>query len=174
MNDEQYMQATVGQQSPVPRKKVRFSAQNERPGPNVITLWTGCAFETPPGWGLWIRSPINREYAVPFRIDEGILETDWLGHDFWMNLNFYRPGETAHLRRDGPPIAHIVPVPRQAYAGWEIEEAVMNRDSDEAAAAFDRWYAFSYEKFFAKGEKDRTVYHRQRRAALKRENDEAL
>src|SRR5205823_8770101 len=91
--------------------------------PGVVQIWTGCIFETPPGWGLHLRSPVNLA-PQPFHVMEAILESDWLQYDIWLNLLFDRPGERVELRRDGwPPVAQLVPIPRESYDSlWRVEE----------------------------------------------------
>ena len=59
-------------------------------------------FETPPGWGLQLRSPINMR-TPGFHVMEAMLETDWLQQDIWLNLVFHREGEKIELRREQWP-----------------------------------------------------------------------
>ena len=121
----------------------------------VVQIWTGCIFETPPNWALHIRSPIN----FPPRgchVMEAVLETDWLQYDIWLNLVFDRPGEVVRLRRDEwPPIAQLVPVPRETYgARWRMEEEALNRNSEAADRAFRFWVQYNEKKFAGSGTDD--------------------
>ena len=118
----------------------------------VVQIWTGCIFETPPGWALQIRSPINCGSSV-FHVMEAMLETDWLQYDIWLNLAFDRPGEIARLRRDSwPPVAQIVPVRRESYdARWSVDEEMMNRNSDEGDRAFRFFVDYNRKKFAGEG-----------------------
>jgi hypothetical protein len=86
----------------------------------VVQIWTGCIFETPPAWGLPLRSAINCA-DDRFQVMEAMLETDWLQQDIWLNVAFHSPCERVELRRDSwPPLAQNVPVRRDAYEGaWE-------------------------------------------------------
>ena len=147
-----------------PRTKLFFSGPSNEPV-NTAQIWTGCIFQTPPGWALWLRNPINRGYDCPFRIDEAIIETDWLQNDIWINLRFYRFGEVANIRRDGTPLAHIVPIPREAYESWEFQERMLDPADADAQDVFDRWVEYNWEKFYRHGPsgRDSTVYHRQRK-----------
>lgn len=146
-------------------KKIDFISSNRDHQSNVLQIWTGCIFETPPGWGLMIRSPINREYNLPFRIDEGILETDWLKVDIWMNLNFFRAGEMARLRRDGQPLAHLVPISRQAYDNWSMEERSIDDGSEESRQVLNSWSDYQHKKLASRpdGNKDSSTYTRERK-----------
>lgn len=122
--------------------------------PGVVQIWTGCIFETPPGWGLHLRSPVNLPPS-PFHVMEAILESDWLQYDIWLNLLFDRPGERAELRREGwPPVAQLVPVPRESYDSlWRLEEETVNRNTEEANRVFEYYVSYN-EKKFARGGKD--------------------
>jgi hypothetical protein len=140
----------------------------------VVQIWTGCIFETPPGWGLHIRSPINLGNPN-FHVMEAVLETDWLQQDIWMNLVFDKPGERVELRRDGwPPVAQLVPIRKEAYeAGWQLEEEMVNRNSPDANRVFEYFVEFNEKKFSRGGKqrrsledptvtKDSTTYYRER------------
>jgi hypothetical protein len=146
------------------RRTKLFLAGDDTEPKHTAQIWTGCIFDTPPGWSLLIRSPINRELGAPFRIQEAILESDWHRYDIWMNLEFVRFGETARLRRDGPPIAHLLPLPRQSYDVWDLEQRSMAPGDPEAEAVFNLWVEYNWEKFHARsdGKKDPTTYARRR------------
>jgi hypothetical protein len=148
------------------RPKLFLSGLNDEPA-HTAQIWTGCVFETPPEWSLWIRGPINREYTVPFRIDEAIVEAEWLHYDVWLNLRFTRFGEVAKLRRDGPPLAHIVPVRRESYGAVHLQDRLVTPEDPDAQAVFEDWVEFNWQKFHSRGdgEIDRTAYHRLRRMA---------
>jgi uncharacterized protein DUF6065 len=148
------------------RPKLFLSGVDDEP-PQTAQIWTGCIFQTPPGWALWLRGPINREFDAPFRIDEAILETEWLHYDVWLNLRFLRFGEVAKIRRDGPPLAHLVPVPQESYGSAQIQDRLLTPDDPAAQAVFDDWVEFNWLKFHSRddGTKDQTVYHRQRKKA---------
>jgi hypothetical protein len=138
----------------------------------VVQIWTGCMFETPPGWGLHLRSPINMGDRS-IHVMEAMLETDWLQYDIWLNIAFNRVGEKVELRRDsGPPLAQFVPVRRESYdTRWAVEEELVNRDSPEAERAFDFFVDYNEKKFASGGKqmrsegltKDSTTYYRERR-----------
>jgi uncharacterized protein DUF6065 len=143
--------------------------------PGVVQIWTGCIFQTPPGWGLHIRSPIN---CAPrgFHVMEAVLETDWLQYDIWMNLAFHHENQQISLRRDAwPPVAQIVPVRRESYAeDWQVEDQMLHRRTPEGDGVF-RYYVDYNEKKFSNGgrqrlsrenpelTKDSTTYYRERR-----------
>ncbi len=151
----------------------------------VAQIWTGCIFETPPGWGLQIRSPINLP-PRPFHVMEAVLETDWLQYDIWLNVVFDRPGERAQLRRDEwPPIAQLVPVRRESYDGpWRFEEETINRNSPDADRVF-RYFAEYNRRKYASGGKDRasptdptvvkdsSTYFKERKRLLRSDGDAA-
>jgi hypothetical protein len=141
----------------------------------VVQIWSGCIFETPPGWGLQLRSPINCA-DHRYHVMEAMLETDWLQYDIWLNIAFHRPGERVELRRDAwPPLAQIMPVRRDTYEGaWEFEEEMVNRNTPEANRVFEYYVDFNEKKFAREGKqqrtledesvkKDSTTYYRERR-----------
>lgn len=136
---------------------------------NVANIWTGCVFKTPPGWSLQIRSPINLSLDQPFRIQEGMLETDWLQYDIWLNLKFFRYHEWATLRRDQQyPLAQLVPVRRESYAEkWSLEDNVLNCNGPartEAVKVFDSWNEYNYKKWLKHdGQKDPATHNRERK-----------
>jgi hypothetical protein len=141
----------------------------------VVQMWTGCIFETPPGWGLHIRSPINCG-SLDFHVMEAVLETDWLQYDIWLNLVFHRVGERVELRRDAwPPVAQLVPIRREAYeASWQLEEEMVSRHTPEANRVFEYYVEYNEKKYSRGGKqqrskedatlkKDSTTYYRERR-----------
>lgn len=147
-----------------PRTKIYLAGEHYEPR-HTVQIWTGCVFRTPPGWSLWIRSPINREFGRPFQILEGILETDWMWYDIWVNVRFTHIGVKASLRRDGPPLAQLVPVRRESSARWQLEERELAPDDVEAREIFDWWVSYDWEKFHSRadGQINRAVYHQMRR-----------
>jgi Family of unknown function (DUF6065) len=145
----------------------------------VVQIWTGCIFETPPDWALLIRSPVNFPPRA-CHVMEAVLETDWLHYDIWLNLVFDRAGETVSLRREGwPPIAQLVPVPRETYdARWGLAEETINRNSEAADRVFRYWVDYNRKKFAGDGRnpigfsdppalKDSSTYYKERKRLLK-------
>lgn len=136
---------------------------------NVASLWTGCIFKTPPGWCLHLRSPINLAYDEPFRVQEAILETDWMPYDVWLNLKFFEYDRCARLRRDQHyPLAQLVPVPRASFAGeWGFTDHVISRvgdDKEQAGRVFDEWNEYNFRKWGGEAaEKDSATYRKERR-----------
>jgi hypothetical protein len=136
---------------------------------NVVSIWTGCVFKTPPGWCLQIRSPINISLDQPFRIQEGMLETDWMQYDIWMNLKFFRYNEWATLRRDQQyPLAQLVPLRRESYdAKWGVEDNMINCDGpaqDRAVKVFESWNEYNYKKWMSnQGSKDPATHNKERK-----------
>jgi hypothetical protein len=144
----------------------------------VVQMWTGCMFETTPGWGLHIRSPVNFPPRA-FHVMEAVLETDWLRYDIWLNIAFDRKNEIVRLRREEwPPIAQLVPVPRETYdARWTIEDELINRDTPEANEAFEFFLQYNRKKFAGSGTdplssgdpsltKDSATYYKERKRVL--------
>jgi Family of unknown function (DUF6065) len=152
----------------------------------VVQIWTGCIFETPPGWGLHIRSPINIP-PRPFHVMEAVLETDWLRYDIWLNIAFDRRNEVARLRRDEwPPVAQVVPVPRETYdARWQIADELLHRNTPEANEAFEFFLQYNQKKFAGSGTdplseddpsvtKDSATYYKERKRVLGGSEDDRL
>ena len=136
---------------------------------NIASIWTGCIFKTPPGWCLQIRSPININMEQPFRIQEGILETDWMQYDIWMNLKFVRYNEWAKIRRNQQyPLAQLVPVRRESYdERWELKDNVLTSSGElkeESETIFNKWNNYNHTKWRT-GEKDAATHHKERRKA---------
>jgi hypothetical protein len=144
----------------------------------VVQIWTGCIFQTPPGWGLHIRSPVNFP-PQPFHVMEAILETDWLRYDIWLNVAFDRENEVARLRHDEwPPIAQLMPVPREAYERqWQTESELVHRNTAEANEAFEFFLQYNQKKFAGSGRdplsrddpsltKDSATYYKERKRVL--------
>lgn len=135
---------------------------------NVVSIWSGCIFKTPPGWCLQVRSPINLSFDQPFRIQEGLLETDWMQYDIWMNLKFFRYNEWATLRRNQRyPLAQLVPVRRETYdEKWKLQDKALNcngEDQEKAAKVFDSWNAYNYKKWTAHEAKDPATHNKERK-----------
>jgi len=144
-----------------PRKKIEFGSTLE----SVVSIWTGCIFQTPPGWSLMIRDPINITASAIFRVQEGILETDWLPYDIWINLLFIQQDKWARIRRadNWPPIAQLVPVPTAAYdRPWSLTEGPLERTSADGRDLYSRWVDYNYKKWVEKGQKEPATYSRQR------------
>src|SRR5262252_5930944 len=148
--------------------------------PNVVQIWSGLIFETPPGWCLHIRSPVNAPNPRQLiHVMEGVLETDWMQYDIWFNVVFDKPGEKVSLRTNGwPPLAHIIPMRREtAEAEWKLEEEYLNRNTPEGERVFSYWLQYNDKKFGHGGKqaltrdgqltKDSTTYFRERHRILK-------
>jgi hypothetical protein len=150
----------------------------------VVQVWTGCMFQTPPGWGLQIRSPINFPPG-PFHVIEAVLETDWLRYDIWLNIAFDRENEVARLRRDEwPPIAQLIPVPRETYeAQWQTDAELIHRNTPEGNEAFEFFLQYNQKKFAGTGRdpvsrddpsltKDSATYYKERKRVLGGSDDD--
>lgn len=144
--------------------------------PNVLQIWTGLIFETPPGWCLHIRSPINMPNE-DFGIVEAILETDWMQYDIWMNLSIVKKNKLISINKE-TPIAQIVPTRRESFKGeWSINRRVINRDTEDAERVFKYWLNYNKQKFENGGKqplsetltKDSTTYFRERSRILGKE-----
>jgi len=147
--------------------------------PNICQMWTGCIFQTPPGWALMVRSPINLGMDAPYRIQEGILETDWLTYDIWLNIAVQRKNETISLRRDQwPPLAHLIPVRKDAYEKqWSFTEEVINRTTPTGDKVYTGWCAYNYKKYLKMKDKpkDSGTYFKERaRQSGKRINEPTI
>jgi hypothetical protein len=133
---------------------------------NILQIWTACIFETPPGWALMIRSPINVGMDSPYRIQEGILETDWLKYDIWINVAVQRVDEWISLRKNAwPPLAQLIPVKKESYDNWTLSEEAINRNSEEAEKIYSGWCDYNYKKYIRmhnQKEKDSATYHKER------------
>lgn len=140
----------------------------------VVQVWTGLIFRTPPGWCLHLRSPLNVE-KQPYRIMEGILETDWMQYDIWTNILFEKKDEWVSFRRDQwPPLAQIIPVRRETYReDWGLSQEMLNRDTPEGDRVFRFWAEYNTNKFASGGKqfvntqdfeekKNSTTFHKTR------------
>lgn len=138
---------------------------------NVVQIWTGLIFKTPPNWCLQIRSPINFPKTNYF-VMEGILETDWLQYDIWINL-VCEPDQVIQIRKE-MPIAHLVPIPRESFdEEWELKVDNLNRDNEESNAVFEYWVQYNKKKFANGGKqlltrdgsltKDATTYFKEKK-----------
>lgn len=144
-----------------PRKKIEFGSTLE----SVVSIWTGCIFQTPPGWSLMIRDPININASAILRVQEAILETDWMPYDIWINLQFIQQDKWVQIRRgEGwPPIAQLVPVPTAAYdPPWRLTDGPLERTSAKGSDLYDKWIDYNYKKWVAKGQKEPATYLRER------------
>lgn len=142
---------------------------------NVLQLWTGLIFETPPGWCLHIRNPINfppRE----FEIMEAVLETDWMQYDIWTNI-VCRAGYRVSLSKN-QPLAQLVPARREGFKeDWPIDRRRISRDTPEDERAFSYWLDYNRQKFESGGRqaltetltKDSTTYFRERNRIVGKE-----
>ena len=149
---------------------------------SVAQFWTGCIFKTPPGWCLQIRSPINCTNP-DYTVMEGILETDWMQYDIWINLVFKTPNKWIEFRKNNwPPIAQLVPIRRESVdADWQITtDEVVNRDSTEANQVFEYWLQYNQKKFACGGKqrlsetrtKDSTTFWKERQEHVNKDTFE--
>jgi len=147
--------------------------------PCTVQMWTGCIFRTPPGWCMHIRNPINfpEAYQRPFHIQEGIIETDWMNYDIWVNVKFHRVGEWASFRRNmWPPLAQFVPVRRSSYEGdWSRpSDKILTPEDAECVEVWDGWQDYNFRKWKEKGEKEPLTYHKTRKPSVAKMRDEGL
>jgi hypothetical protein len=135
--------------------------------PEIYQIWTGCTFKTPPGWGLHMRTPVNftEAFKRPFWIQEGILETDWLQYDIWINLEFHTVNQKACLRRNmWPPLAQILPVRRDSYqSNWSTSDEIIDSSNPDHEEVWTFWQDYNYAKWLSSGEKDPLTYHKMRK-----------
>jgi hypothetical protein len=142
---------------------------------NIVQIWTGVILQTPPGWCLHARSPVNCQ-RQPYSIQEGILETDWMQYDLWTNIVFHEKDVKVCLRKDQwPPLAHLIPIRRESFKeDWGLEEEMVNRDTPEANRVFEFWIDYNHKKYGQGGQqfasstdptitKDATTYHKERK-----------
>lgn len=164
---------------PSGRTKFTWGAVEE----GVAQIWTGCIFQTPPGWCLQIRSPINSPNP-DYHVMEGILETDWMWYDIWINLNFHTKNKVIEIRKDQwPPLAQLIPVRRETVDGdWKHKEEIVNRQSPEANQVIDYWLNYNKKKFASGGKqnftedrnKDSTTFFQERKRLLPKDSFEAV
>ncbi len=146
----------------------------------VVQIWSGSIMQTDPGWGLLVRSPSNVENKA-YRVQDAILETDWMFYDIWFNVKIIRPHKWVYLRKNQwPPLAQLIPVPRQSYdPAWSMSETMVNRDTPEGEKVFKYWLDYNHKKFGMGGNqrlsaecpelrKDSTTYMRERREHVSR------
>ena len=143
----------------------------------VVQMWTGNIFETPPGWCLHIRSPVNWPPRSCY-VMEGVLETDFMQQDIWTNIVFTRPGEWVEFRKDGwPPLAQLQVIRREGFTEkWEVFNEMVNRDTPEASRVFEYWVNFNEQKFARGGKqavlpdmsrtKDGTTFYKEKARCL--------
>ena len=149
--------------------------------PNIVQMWTGCILETPPGWCLHMRSPINFP-PQNYHVMEGIIESDWMQYDLWINLCIDVKNEWIKIRKDSwPPIAQLIPIRRESVEGdWEVsKDKILNRDEKDANRVFEYWLQYNQKKFGEGGNqwanedgtvtKDSTTYWQERMRLLGRE-----
>ena len=146
--------------------------------PNVVQIWTGLIFQTPPGWCLLIRSPINFAQK-DYHVMEGVLETDWMQYDIWINLVCDR--ENLPLNVDKKmPIAQILPIRREGIEGkCIISEENINRNTKEANKVFEYYLQYNKKKFENGGNqyltsdgsitKDSTTYFKEKNKIMGKE-----
>ncbi len=149
--------------------------------PSIVQMWSGCILETPPGWCLQVRSPINFA-PQKYHVMEGIIESDWMQYDLWVNLSIDVKNEWINIRKDSwPPIAQIIPIRRESVEGdWKIEkDKILNREDEDANRVFEYWVQYNKQKFCEGGKqwasqdgsrtKDSTTYWRERMKMIGRE-----
>lgn len=137
---------------------------------NVVQIWTGLILQTPPGYCLQIRSPINFP-KNDYHVMEGILETDWMQYDIWINL-ICDKNKKIIIKKDFP-IAHLVPIKRESINNWEIETETVNRKTRSSNSVFRYFIQYNRKKFEKGGNqlltadgsltKDSTTYFKEKK-----------
>jgi hypothetical protein len=151
----------------------------------VVQIWSGLILKTPPDWCLQIRSPINCE--LPHRlynigpicsIQEGVLETDWMQYDIWVNIQFHVRNKWVYFRRNQKlPLAQLIPIHRDSLSPGVVHESAVNRNTPEGEEVFKYWLNYNHQKYGKQGKqplskhdpsltKDSTTYYRERKKAL--------
>lgn len=101
--------------------KVKFTAGKVEE--NTWQMWLGVIFRTPKDYGLLFTDPINIQNNYPWVVQKGIVMTDILRVDHWLNLKWTRQFEWGSVRiNQKTPIAQIIPVHRSTYEKWELSE----------------------------------------------------
>lgn len=145
----------------------------------VVQVYTGCIFKTPPNWCLQIRSPVNFPERQPYYVMEGILETDWMQYDIWINLVFTQKFKPLRFTPDdATPIAQLVPIHRQAFTSeWSLENKMINSNDNDAKEAAKFFIQYNVNKFTKGGnnnisdydKKDSTTFVKQKQRNLNKD-----
>jgi hypothetical protein len=145
----------------------------------VVQVYTGCIFKTNPNWCLQIRSPINFPERQHYYIMEGMLETDWMQYDIWMNLVFTQKFKPIRFKpSDKTPIAQLVPVHRQSFTSdWTMTEQMINAGDVNAQKAARFYAQYNVQKFTSGGnnnissydKKDSTTFVKQKQKNLNKD-----
>lgn len=126
------------------RTKFTFGMVEE----GLVQFWTGCILKTPPNWCLQVRSVINFPERG-FQVMNGVLDTDWMFYDIWLNIVFTAKNEWIKIRKnDKIPLAQLVPIPRETYTlDWTVESKNVNREDEESNSVFSYWLKYNQKKF---------------------------
>jgi len=114
----------------------------------VVQIWTGLILKTQPNWCLQISSCINFPDRG-FEVMNGVLDTDWMFYDIWVNLVFKNKDQCVKIRKnDSIPLAQLVPIPRETYnSDWIVEQQPINRQDEESKNIFEYWLGYNQKKF---------------------------
>jgi hypothetical protein len=79
----------------------------------------------------------------------GVLDTDWMFYDIWVNLVFKNKDQCVKIRKnDSIPLAQLVPIPRETYSSdWVVEQQPINRQDEESKKVFEYWLEYNQKKF---------------------------
>ena len=145
----------------------------------IVQVYTGCIFKTPPNWCLQIRSPINFTERQPYFVMEGMLETDWMQYDIWINLVFTQKFKPLRFRPDDiTPIAQLVPIHRQSFTSeWNLSDKMINSSDLDAKEASKFYIQYNVNKFASGGnntiseydKKDSTTFVKQKQRNLNKD-----
>lgn len=117
---------------------------------DVVQIWTGCIFQTEPGICLQVRSPVNFDEQRGFHVMEGVLETDWMSYDIWLNLVITERDRWISVRRsDATPLAQLIPLSRQMIESRCLigRDELVSRADEPARTVVDFWLRYNREKF---------------------------
>ncbi|HEX4638354.1 MAG TPA: DUF6065 family protein [Chthoniobacterales bacterium] len=104
-------------------------------GLGVITFQIPFLFQTPPGWNLMVRGPMNRPKDGIVGLD-GVVEADWSHATFTMNWRFTRACTVEFVI--GEPICHIFPIQRGTVESFQTELRMLESEP-ELNEKFREW-----------------------------------
>jgi hypothetical protein len=110
---------------------------------------------------------------------EGLLETDWMQYDIWINLVFTQKFKPLRFKPDDKtPIAHLMPVHRKTFTSdWDLSNEMINTDNPEAKKAARFYIDYNVCKFTSGGnnnisdydKKDSTTFVKQKQKNLNKD-----
>jgi hypothetical protein len=92
----------------------------------MLQIWTGWFARTPPGYALWVLSPINLVPSPHYTMLSGVVATDrWFGPLF-NNIILNTSVRNIKIDAQAAPFIQVLPIKREDFAPKRLDNFVVS------------------------------------------------